>query len=250
MTPVYFHKLNMMFQFPVFIVLLIIVSTVLSQDESVVTVQIQHSLNGNDFLPRSNILLNFKDGKNSIVDQDHNGILPNFIDGYKDLLLQNGAYLIRVNSQIGNSSSPYVMASIPACELQKSGFKEDVILNLDQTNSYVIGISYSSPIIALSRPCDPKKISSPQLFHTRIKIAEKVLAQIIPLQILAPRPPYLANMKLGLEDEEKAGGANPQNQSFLVRYWYLVLPMVLYMFLPSSADVQTDAAKTRAKKSS
>ena len=63
------------------------------------------------------------------------------------------------------------------------------------------------------------QITGPQLFHTRVKLVEKTAAQSIPAQIIAPRPPYLANVKLGIEEEEKAAGGQNQSQfsqSFLV----------------------------------
>lgn len=45
------------------------------------------------------------------------------------------------------------------CELQKSGFKEDISLHLDESNQYIIGLSYSSPVIAVSRPCNPSNVN-------------------------------------------------------------------------------------------
>jgi hypothetical protein len=43
------------------------------------------------------------------------------------------------------------------CKLQSSGFKEEISVHLDDNNN-VLGVSYSSPIVALPRPCDPNLV--------------------------------------------------------------------------------------------
>lgn len=43
------------------------------------------------------------------------------------------------------------------CDLQKSGFREDILIHMSNGGD-IIGISYTSPVIALPRPCDPKAV--------------------------------------------------------------------------------------------
>ena len=60
-----------------------------------------------------------------------NGFDEASLSELKSLLSTNGLYRIRMRSQANNATSPYVMAAIPSCDLQKSGFKEDIVLHLD-----------------------------------------------------------------------------------------------------------------------
>ena len=79
---------------------------------------IEHSFNGIDYSPRSKLNIQLKsksDAKHSVIDQENNGIVSSEnVDKFKELLAnRNGLYHIRVRSQLGNNTSPYVMASIP-----------------------------------------------------------------------------------------------------------------------------------------
>ena len=126
-----------------------------------VDVVLEHAFNEFEFYRRSvfSLQLSKIDGKHSILDQENNGITGESIDKFKALLGdKNGLYRIRMRSELGNNTSPFVMVSIPACDLQKSGFKEEIALNLDITNSFIVGISYSSPVTAMPRSCDAKMV--------------------------------------------------------------------------------------------
>lgn len=57
----------------------------------------------------------------------------------------------------------------------------------------------------------------PQQFLTRVKVVDKVKAQVIPLQVHAERPPQLKNVRLGIEEESNTANSVPQ-QSFLRQY--------------------------------
>ncbi len=43
------------------------------------------------------------------------------------------------------------------CELMKSSFKDDITAYLDSKGN-VVGISYSSPLSPMARPCDAQKV--------------------------------------------------------------------------------------------
>ena len=70
-------------------------------------------------------------------------------------------YRIRIKSSIHNDANTYISTTIPICALQKSGFREEIILHRDLHGNF-IGMSYSSPVIALPRPCDPHAVISIQ----------------------------------------------------------------------------------------
>lgn len=69
--------------------------------------------------------------------------------------------------------------------------------------------------MTIAQECDPNKIKDSLPFQTRIKLGDEFNAQVVPLQFQSNRPPYLASVKLGLEEE--AQQPKPQ-QSFLSRY--------------------------------
>jgi hypothetical protein len=65
--------------------------------------------------------------------------------------------------------------------------------------------------------CSFFQIKESLAFQTRIKLGEEFQAQVIPLQVQAGRPPYLAGVRLGTEEEQAQQQAKPQ-QSFLAKY--------------------------------
>lgn len=126
-----------------------------------VTIIIEHALvpSMKQYQPRANIQLVTKaDGKQGLIIPAKNGINSEGLADFKKLLDSNGLYTIRMRSASGSENAPYVIASIPACELQKSGFKEDLNVFLDKSNN-LVGVSYSSPSGPMQRSCDSKMVS-------------------------------------------------------------------------------------------
>eukprot|EP01035_Chromulina_nebulosa_P019148 gene19148-24987_t len=149
-----------------------------------------------------------------------------------------------------NNSSNYVLSSIPACELQKSGFKEDITIHLDDSEKFIIGLSYSSPMMAMARPCNPNKVQSPQVIHTKLKIGEKTAAQLIPLNVLGPRPPQLKNVNFDTTDEnpnDSQKQMETQNVSFLRRYWYIVVALIIYVLIPQPPETKQSTSAAEKK---
>lgn len=56
------------------------------------------------------------------------------------------------------------------------------------------------------------------LFQTKMKEADRVLAQVVPLLAQGPRPPYLSNVKLASGAEGVDPNAPAVQQSFLRKY--------------------------------
>ena len=76
-----------------------------------------------------------------------------------------------------------------------------------------------------------KQIKDSISFQTRIKLGEEHHAQVIPVQLQGGRPPYLGNVKLGLEEEKQA--PKPQQSLFsrYVRKLFPCLAMMVTFFL-------------------
>ena len=104
----------------------------------------------------------------------------------------------------------------------------------------------------------------PQVLLTKLKIIDSIKIQTVPLQVLQPPPPHLQGINFGTEEDKQTGKETPFSQSILRRYvsyddniftfsitysfiqWYLIVPMVIFMFMPMSDEKGT--AKAGAKK--
>lgn len=94
------------------------------------------------------------------------------------------------------------------------------------------GLSYSSPQMKIPQPCDASKVRDTVPFQTRIKMGEETSSPALPLQLQGPRPAFLKDVRLGMDEEKPAN--QQASQPFLYRYWYVVLGLVIYMMLGGS----------------
>jgi hypothetical protein len=143
---------------------LLAVSAVDSIADSSVTredvIELQHLISDH-FSTRSKYIIKHKsDGSQEInvLESENNGILSKEIKQFQNLLVSNSLYRIQLvtRSPDGGVKST-VSAAVPVCDLQKSGFKEDLVLHLDNSNN-IMGVSYSSPVMAISQVCDSTKV--------------------------------------------------------------------------------------------
>lgn len=186
--------------------------------------ELEHSVDGLSFSLRGKFTINLNaEGKYTVSEAEGNSLSADSTEGFKNLLRTNELYRIRFRSLDANASSPYVSAALPACDLQKSGFKEDISVYLGQ-NRNVVGLSYSSPVIALSRSCDPEKLAVPAVLLSRLKVSQGESSMSVPMQAQGPKPQTLMNVDLGAFMDEnlkmhgEKGPQGEQNQSFLRRY--------------------------------
>ena len=201
--------------------------------EKTLTFEVEHAFGESEsFTKRADIGIRVVGDTPKVISRGEHQIPSEMIEGFKELLGRNGLYKIRMRADPSNSSSPYVQASIPSCKLQNSAWKEDIVLHFASGDIFpsttLVGLGYASPISAgIARTCDPKKIASNLPFKTKISVAEKSVAQSIPLQAKGPRPVHLSKSDLGAAavDSDKPGGS--QRQSFLMQYWYIILPIAV-----------------------
>ena len=135
-----------------------------SGDGTITSIQLEHSFDMNTFSPRAPIQLTTTSGASETdvfavhAKIEGDNLIPiELIPNLKDLLAKKGMYRIRLKSSIHNDVNTYISTAIPICALQKSGFREEIILHRDLHGNF-IGMSYSSPVIALPRPCDPHAV--------------------------------------------------------------------------------------------
>lgn len=192
------------------------------------TIDVEHGFgNERSFTKRSTLKVYNIEGMPPKVESVNNIIKDGDLEGFKQILQNNELYKIRMRSDPRDSSSLYVQAAIPACKLQETGFKEDITLQLSDSGR-IVGIIYTSPAIhGIGRTCDSKKVPSPLQLKTKVKIADKVVAQTVPLQAVGPRPAHLSRVDLGASVDGSDPAAKAKSQSFIMQYWYIVLPIAI-----------------------
>ena len=196
------------------------VGTVSSSSSQESIIELQHFISGKYSVRSRYVVKRTVDGDASVaaLDNGNNAITTtDDLESFKKLLADNALYRIRVvTKNIDGTISKTATASVPACELQKCGFKEDLVLHLDN-NDHIMGLSYSSPEMTISRSCDPSKITTPVTLSTRVKLAESDIAQIIPIQVFGPKPITMQNINFDAATDPTAAKAEA-HQPFLVKY--------------------------------
>lgn len=207
------------------------------------SLEVWHSFDGKEFSYRSTFNPTGQDGLFRL-NSNNEGIntIPQALgDSFKALVRANGLYTIRITADLFNATGPFLYASLPVCDLFKSGFREDLVLYLDHSDMRVIGLDYSAAPSPMPRTCDAEKVTLPIVIQSKLKEADAVIAQIVPLIAVGPKPPTLVNVKV---PGEEAGNKPAQNQSFLFKYWYIVLPLVVwFLFSEVGAPKDEEAAK-------
>ena len=123
------------------------------------TIEIEHLIS-NSFVGRSKYVVKHKgDGNHEInvLDSTRNSISVDQLPEFKNLLINKDLYRIQVVTRLSNGLTSSVSAAIPVCDLQQSGFKEDIVLHFDN-NDNIMGLSYSSPTMAISQQCNADKV--------------------------------------------------------------------------------------------
>ena len=211
------------------------------------TVGVEHNV-GDGFAARGTFVMNLgADGKSHASDVSKVVLEGKVAAGFKKLLGSDGLYQVRFRKE---GEEAYTHISIPACALQSSGFKEDMMLYLDE-DSAIVGANYQSPVIGLPRPCDASLLGESTHFLTRVKVGEPQESMVIPVQATGPKPQglaHLAHVNVAVKDEKgrevpDLDAAEPQ-QGFLRRYWWMILAALVYTLLsPAPADAPAKKKK-------
>ena len=199
--------------------------------------QIQHSVNpASPFVDRGTIDVEIsKLSKKIITRVKSRDELT--MEETKDILeqaLTDGYYRIRIQAKAGDDEGGYVTASIPACALVIGGFREQLYLHLD-FNGNLLGVEYRTPLTKAYKCKEKhlrKKIS--KLGEDSIKLSTSATSAMprkafqVPVVLKGPPAPPPPGME-HLKKKDPAAENKPENQSFLRRYWYIILPMVFIL---------------------
>ncbi|DBA01964.1 TPA: hypothetical protein N0F65_006697 [Lagenidium giganteum] len=163
------------------------------------------------------------------------------------LLRKNKHYTIRARSDPADPSSPYVMTSIPMCVLAGTRLREDVTFHLSATGK-LLAMEYLTPYVTASSCAEYQKVCMHALWimatlgdlcvrHDLQRDLKTVKFSSNGNAIKAqngPTPPKQITVKkdrapqgvqpIKTEDDKSA----EENQSFLRKYWYIILPIVLF----------------------
>jgi hypothetical protein len=242
------------------------------------TFKVYHSLSPNaEFTPRGTIqFTSSADGSGSLESsmQHEESCLAgeDISNDMAALIASNGFYRVKiVDEQSGTSA----LASVPACEVRRSNFREEIGLSIGNTGS-LISVSYKpvvSPLAASCHELPPMHTSndsdSAKELEFKSLITYSVASQGMPIPLVMPqqRPPpgygwikRIVNKSLngaapGTENDgasdapgfnpEKLGQDPQQSYSFLRKYWYIILPVSIMMLAGGEEEPAPQAGRSQ-----
>ena len=154
-------------------------------------------------------------------------------------------YSVRLVDEVtGRAAS----ASVPGCDLRRAGFREEVALTLAEDGG-LVSASYRPLVSPLAPPCEEMGSLEESLrsgeggggapeFKTTVLYSTSTAAMTVPVVLPKVKPPpglkiYPRKQRPAEEGGQDAAQSNPfeedkpESQSFLRKYWYIILPMVL-----------------------
>jgi len=231
--------------------------------------KVYHSLrpttNPHYFSPRGHITLDaYADTvATSFEESNENSCLYDSLGDIDSLVQSNGLYRLKIVDEETNRS---VIISVPSCELRRSNFREEISLTIGATGD-LLSASYNPLVSPLAPSChdlpplsatndsdDTEKLS----FKTIVRYTTAAHAMSLPIVMPQMRPP------LGLQWLKRQGKRNSipqtadtagspnskespyfdpekegkQHESFLKKYWYIILPLMILTFLTSEEPPQ------------
>lgn len=213
-------------------------------------VELEHSMKNDEFKSRGKFTIQMNaDGNMAVVNMDKFSLTEDMAEDFKELLRTGGYYKLRMRSS-GDKNAPFVQTSMPACSLQKSGFKEDISLFVSADENLTIrGTSYNSPVIGLARTCDANTLKTPAMFLSRIKTGENQKTLDVPLQATGSKPYYLSHVAIETTFVDSDGNTKVKAPEapplpWYRKYWYILVAG--YMLLRvSGAEAPDDKKKKK-----
>lgn len=206
------------------------------------------------FEPRGTLdLVPISGTRSTLALSDDLTLSPGQRDAFAALLAADGLYRTRVRSRLGGGGDgdEWVVASMRACDLVKAGFKEELKVLLDAHPSHpaVASLDYRAPQTHLSRAKDCRAAGA---LPDTVRFSSSATAvSATPGQTLAVSPtdgaaanggappgvPPAMVQRAAANGKDGAPGAQPpQNKSFLMKYWYIILPAMILLMSPPPAE--------------
>jgi len=205
------------------------------------TYEMYHALTGtttdSSFIPRGTISLSSSD-LDVVATVSHNDKAEEYLLTLDGNALQSSFYQIKV---VDPETQQSALASVPACHMRRSNLREEMTLTLGQSGS-LLSVSLTPLISPLALPCEAIQAASDKIsFQTVISLSTAQTGMTIPLVLPSVRPPpgyswfprtTTGNTNPAIQEQEAQG----QQQSFLRKYWYIILPIMLTTVLGNSAE--------------
>jgi len=214
------------------------------------TYKIYHSVQHDDavFTPRGEITLSpSSTGTELEAEMKHDDdCLVSIRDEIDMLVTVGGLYRIKlVDEETGRSA----IASVPSCEIRRANFREEITLTVGHTGS-LMSISYIPVVSPLARACSDipslASFESDEIkFSSTVTVSAINNGMTIPLVLPTSKPPQgfswfprtqNGNNNNPFTKPETEGTDDTQHQSFLRRYWYIILPVIIMTSLGGSED--------------
>jgi len=233
------------------------------------TFQIYHALKPGAFTPRGTIELSAGEGGaivSTFIMDESKPLNDGILEGLDAIVSNNGFYRIKLEDKESGSA---VVASVPACDVRRANFREQIGLTLGNTGS-IISLSYKPLVSPLAPQCHElksfmdSKEDKEYKFTTTVNYSTATPGMTIPTVLPNSNAPMGYNwIKRGRKIAESSteninadespnpdtgfdpeGEAKPEQHSFLRRYWYIILPVTIMTFIgPEAAqDDQQGAA--------
>lgn len=214
------------------------------------------------FTDRGTITLTLDENDNLQVNIENNNSIPSIEEDLKSL------YKIRVSTHPqsdNHDGTTFVQTSAPLCSILQANFRDEIELTLSPTGS-ILSISYNPLVSPLAPSCEElvKIMGEDQKersFQSRANI--QVGKEGIAIPLLVQSKPVIGykwlkqvrkeGSSVGTDGEKKVDGTafvdptqteeGTQNQSFLRKYWYIILPITL-MSMMGGEDPQSSAASS------
>jgi len=209
---------------------------------------VSHAWNANEEYTERGVL-SWSEEDSSLVLENTESISPDQLPE----LLEYGWYHVKVE----NNDGDYVMATVPACQLRRSNWKDEFRVVLPRSkDGQITSLSYT-PLVSPLAPvtCDGD-LSSPDSvkgmsFQSRVEVEldrpGMTLKTVLPHTKPPPGLTFMAHpsSKKGSAGGNRAAPGAPeeqQQQSFIRKYWYVFLPLFLASFLGPAEPPQASQA--------
>jgi len=211
---------------------------------------IHHDL-GKGFHPRGTSIL-ISNGPSGLTSQVENDEECTTDTSENDILFQkliSEAKMYKLK-MIDESTKREAITSVPACSLLRSYFREEISLVLG-TNGELLSISHVPQISPLApKICSAEDVPTNTTFTTTVSFLTSTPAMVIPVILPSQRSrpaglkffPSTGNAMPGVE------GSEQPNVSFMRKYWYIFLPMVIVSLIGGGeeAPAQQTGGEQRA----
>ncbi|TMW59324.1 hypothetical protein Poli38472_004393 [Pythium oligandrum] len=153
------------------------------------------------------------------------------------LLRKNQHYTLRVRSDPENPDSAYVVTSIPMCMLAGTRMREDLTFHLSDSGK-LLAVEYLTPYVSASTCAEYQKRELKNVkFAASASVLKPQNGPSPPKTISAKQKKAPKVVKNPVKDEEGEQPAE-ESQSFLRRYWYIILPLVVMSLFGSDPGPQ------------